>query len=386
MYTITGEIVRPGGVLSNSALTITDDGKIGEVGPARLPAAHSGDIDATGLLVLPGFIDLHVHGGGGADFMHGTADAVRQVVRIHARFGTTGLLATTLTASREGTDRAITAARDVQLAGPGEGEARIFGIHLEGPYICPARRGAQPAEWVREPDAHELAHWIALSKATIKQITLAPERKGAEEVIRYARANGITASLGHTDASAAEAERAIGWGATQATHVFNAMRGLHHREPGTVGAALARPEILCEVIADGIHLDPLIVRLTIAAKGVSGVVLITDAIEGTAMPEGEYSLGGQTVIVKNGTAAFADGTLAGSVLTMNRAFANIRRFAGVSVPDAAKLSSANAVRQLGLSGKFGELIAGAAADIVVMHPESGEVYWTLVGGRVAYRR
>jgi len=386
MYTITGEIVMPGGGLSNSALTITDDGKIGEVGPARLPAAHSGDIDATGLLVLPGFVDLHVHGGGGADFMHGTADAVRQVLRTHARFGTTGLLATTLTASREGTDRAIAAARDVQLAGPGEGEARIFGIHLEGPYICPARRGAQPAEWVREPDAEELAHWIALSKATIKQITLAPERKGAEEVIQLARANGITASLGHTDASAAEAERAIGWGATQATHVFNAMRGLHHREPGMVGAALACPEIVCEVIADGIHLDPLIVRLTIAAKGVSGVVLITDAIEGTAMPEGEYFLGGQTVIVRGGTAAFADGTLAGSVLTMNRAFSNIRRFAGVSVSDAAKLSSANAARQLGLSGKFGELIAGAAADIVVMHPESGEVYWTLVGGRVAYRR
>jgi len=376
----------PGGVLSNSTLTLTDDGKIGEVGSAHPPTGRSGDIDAAGLLVLPGFIDLHVHGGGGADFMHGTTDAVRQVVRTHARFGTTGLLATTLTASREETDRAIASARDVQLAGPGEGEARIFGIHLEGPYLCPARRGAQPAEWVREPDAEELAHWIRLSENTIKQITLAPERQGAEEVIRLARANGITASLGHTDASAAEAERAIGWGATQATHVFNAMRGLHHREPGMVGAALACPEIVCEVIADGIHLDPLIVRLTLAAKGVSGVVLITDAIEGTAMPEGEYFLGGQTVIVRGGTAAFADGTLAGSVLTMNRAFANIRRFAGVSVPDAAKLSSTNAVRQLGLSGKFGELIAGAAADIVILDPKSGEVYWTLVGGRVAYRR
>ncbi len=378
--------MTPDGVLSNGLLTLTDDGQIGDIGPARPPTKRSGDIDATGLLVLPGFIDLHVHGGGGADFMHGTPDAVRQVVRTHARFGTTGLLATTLTASREGTDRAIAAARDVQLAGPGEGEARIFGIHLEGPYLCPARRGAQPAEWVREPDVEELAHWIALSKATIRQITLAPERKGAEEVIRYARANGITASLGHTDASAAEAEQAISWGATQATHVFNAMRGLHHREPGTVGAALAHPEILCEVIADGIHLDPLIVRLTIAAKGIAGVVLITDAIEGTAMPEGEYSLGGQTVIVRGGTAAFADGTLAGSVLTMNQAFANIRRFAGVSVPDAAELSSANAARQLGLSGKFGELTAGAAADIVILDPKSGEVYWTLVGGCVAYRR
>jgi N-acetylglucosamine-6-phosphate deacetylase len=386
MYSITGDIVTPDNVLSNSVMTVADDGRIGDIGPTRPLSTRSGDIDAAGLLVLPGFIDLHVHGGGGADFMHGTTDAGRQVARTHARFGTTGLLATTLTASREGTDRAISAARDVQLTGPGEGEARIFGIHLEGPYICPTRRGAQPAEWVREPNPEELAHWIKLSENTIRQITLAPERDGAEAVIQLARANGIIASLGHTDATAAEAERAISWGATQATHVFNAMRGLHHREPGMAGVALAHPEVICEVIADGIHLDPLIVRLIIAAKGVSGVVLITDAIEGTAMPEGQYSLGGQTVIVKSGTAAFADGTLAGSVLTMNRAFANIRRFAGVSVPDAARLSSANAARQLGLAGKFGELTAGAAADIVIMHPESGEVYWTLVGGRVVYRR
>jgi len=386
MRTITGDIVTPGGVLSNSALTIADGGMIGEIGSTRPLSSHSEDIDARGLLVLPGFIDLHVHGGGGADLMHGTTEAVRQVARTHARFGTTGLLATTLTASREATDRAITAARDVQRAGPGEDEARIFGIHLEGPYLCPARRGAQPAEWVREPDPAELAHWIELSEHTIRQITLAPERGGAEEVIRYARANGVIVSIGHTDATAAQTEKAVGWGATQATHVFNAMRGLHHREPGTVGACLARPEIVCEVIADGVHLDPLIVRLTLAAKGVSGVVLITDAIEGTAMPEGEYLLGGQTVIVQNGTAAFADGTLAGSVLTMDRAFANVRRFAGVSVEEAARLSSGNAARQLGLSGKFGELTAGAAADIVILHPQSGEVHWTLVGGRVVYRR
>ncbi len=386
MLTITGDIVTPNSVLKDGALTITDDSKIGEFSPRRALSPRSGDIDATGLLVLPGFIDLHVHGGGGADFMHGTFDAVQQIVRTHARFGTTGLLATTLTGSRDDTDQAIIAARQFVVAGPAEGEARVFGIHLEGPYICAARRGAQPAEWVRPPDAEELARWIALSGQSIRQITLAPEIAGAEEVVRRARASGIIVSLGHTDATAAEAEWAIGWGASQATHVFNAMRGLHHREPGAVGAALARPGIVCEVIADGVHLDPLTVRLIVAAKGALGVVLITDAIEGTAMPDGAYTLGGQPVFVQNGTAAFADGTLAGSVLTMNRAFANVRRFAEVSLPDAARLSSGNAARQLGISERFGELSPGKSADITILHPDTGEVHWTVVGGRVAYQR
>ena len=386
MLTITGDIVTPGGVLANGTLTVDDAGGIAEINPSPISPKRSRDIDAAGMLVLPGFIDLHVHGGGGADFMQGTPEAARQIARTHVRFGTTGLLATTLTASPDDTDRAITAARDFKEAGPSEGEARIFGIHLEGPYICPARRGAQPGEWVRPPDAEELTRWIALSGQSIRQITLAPEIAGAEEVVRRARAGGITVSLGHTDATAVEAERAIGWGATQATHVFNAMRGLHHREPGAVGAALARPEIVCEVIADGVHLDPLTVRLIVAAKGASGVVLITDAIEGAAMPDGAYTLGGQPVFVRNGTAAFADGTLAGSVLTMNRAFANVRRFAKVSLPDAARLSSGNAARQLGLSGQFGEIAPGKSADIAILHPETGEVYWTLVGGRVAHQR
>jgi len=385
MLTITGDIVTPDGVLGNGALTVDDAGEIAEVGPYRTAPARSGDIDAAGLLVLPGFVDMHVHGGGGADFMHGTLEAVRQAARTHARFGTTGLLATTMTASREDTDAAVAAARTVMEAGRGEDEARVLGIHLEGPYICAAKRGAQPLAFVRPPDVDELAHWIALSGGTVRQITLAPELPGAEAVIRQARAEGVVVSLGHTDATAADVLAAIEWGATQATHTFNAMRGLHHREPGTVGAVLARPEVVCEIIADGIHLDPLIVRLIVAAKGAAGAVLITDAIEGAAMPEGEWALGGQEVFVKDGTAAFADGTLAGSVLTMNRAFANVRRFADVSLPDAARLSSGNAARQLGLEDRFGALAPGRAADIAILRPQTGEAAWTLVGGRVAWR-
>ena len=318
MFTLTGDVVTPDGVFSDGALTVHAAGEIGEVSKGRAVSKRSGDIDATGFLVLPGFIDLHVHGGGGADFMQGTPEAVRQIARTHARFGTTGLLATTLTASRTETDRAIRAAQEVMEAGPGEGEARVLGIHLEGPYICLARRGAQPLAHIRLPDADELAHWIALSGQTIQQITLAPEMSGAADVIRLASAAEIIVSVGHTDATAADVLQAIGWGATQATHTFNAMRGLHHREPGTVGAVLARPEIVCEIIADGVHLDPLIVQLIVAAKGPQGAVLITDAIEGAAMPDGEYTLGGQPIFVQGDTAAFADGTLAGSVLTMSR--------------------------------------------------------------------
>jgi len=385
MLTITGEIVTPSGVLANGVLTV-DDGTIAAVSETRTSGRQSGDIDATGFLVLPGFVDVHVHGGGGADFMHGTTDAVRQVARTHAKFGTTSLLATTLTASRTDTDDAIDAARAV-MDNPQDGEARIIGIHLEGPYICFAKRGAQSAAFVRPPDAEEFAQWITRSGGSIRKITLAPEVAGAEEIVRLACSQDVTASVGHTNATAAEVERAIEWGATSATHLFNAMTGLHHREPGVVGAALTHTEIVCEVIADGVHLDPLVVRLIVAAKGPLGVVLITDAIEGAAMPAGDYTLGGQTVHVQNGTAAFSDGTLAGSVLTMNAAFTNLRRFApAVSLPHAAWLSSGNALRQLGLGDKLGAIAPGMTADLVILHPETGVVEATLIGGRVAYRR
>ena len=186
MLTITGEIVTPNGVVSNGALTIDDSGTIAEVTPTRTASARSADIDAPGFLVLPGFVDVHVHGGGGADFMHGTADAARQIARTHARSGTTSLLATTLTASREATDTAIKALLTATEAGQGQDEARIAGVHLEGPYICMARRGAQPAEFVRPPDAEEFAHWLKLGGGIIRKITLAPEIAGAEEVIRLA--------------------------------------------------------------------------------------------------------------------------------------------------------------------------------------------------------
>ena len=209
---------------------------------------------------------------------------------------------------------------------------------------------------------------------------------GAEALARAARAANVLVSLGHTDATAADVEEAIGWGATQGTHVFNAMPPLHHRKPGAAGAILARPEIVAEVIADGVHLDPLVVRLLLAAKGPRGAVLITDAIAGASMPDGEYTLGGSPVYVRDGTAAFADGTLAGSVLTMNRAFHNALRFAHLAPHVAAGFTAANAARQLDLSDRHGRLEPGQCADLAILRPDTGEVAWTLIDGQVAYRR
>lgn len=386
MLTVHGDIVTPEGVIPNGAVVVDDRGRIAEILPRSPSRPRADDIDAAGHLVLPGFIDMHVHGGGGADFMHGTWDAVDTVTRTHARFGTTGLLATTLTASREATDAAILAVEHRIHNGRYRDQAEILGIHLEGPYICLARKGAQPAAHVRLPDVEEFRHWLTLSANNIKQITLAPELGGAQELIQLARDSGVIVSVGHTDATARQTLDAIEWGAAQATHTFNAMRGLHHREPGTVGAALTQPAMVAEVIADGVHLDPLIVRLILAAKGPSGAVLITDAIEGAAMPDGEYALGGTPVTVKDGTASFADGTLAGSVLTMNRAFMNACRFADIAPTQASCYASANAARQLGILDQVGTLELGKQADLAILNPQTGDVAWTLIDGRVAYRR
>ncbi len=386
MLTLEGDIVTPGGVLAQGALVVDDAGRIGEIGAQRRSPPRAADRDATGFLLLPGFVDMHVHGGGGADFMDAHPDAVRSIARTHARFGTTGLLATTLTASREATDAAIVAVRRVMATGRGDDEARVLGLHLEGPYLCAARRGAQPLAFIRPPNIDEFAHWVALSRDAVRQITLAPELDGAEAVAKAARAAGIVVAIGHTNASAEQALQAVEWGAGQGTHLFNAMPPLHHRTPGAAGAVLACPSVVAEVIADGVHLHPLIVRMVAAAKGPNGVVLVTDAMSGAAMPDGEYQLGGVPVTVQSGTARFADGTLAGSVLTMNRAFVHFCRFAELPPEQASRAASLTPARQLGMADRTGTLETGKDADLVALHPSTGEVEWTLIKGRVAYRR
>jgi N-acetylglucosamine-6-phosphate deacetylase len=311
-------------------------------------------------VLAPGFVDLHVHGGAGADFMDGTPEAVRRVCAFHARGGTAALAATTLSASRAEVTAAVAAAAAVARA-PRRGEARIAGIHLEGPYLNPARAGAQDPEALRAADPGELEEWLAAAGGLPVAMTLAPEVPGALELIA-AFASRVTFSIGHTEASEELVGRALAAGARRFTHLFNAMPPLHHRKPGVVGAALAAPEATVELIADGAHVHPLL--LSACARLLpERLALISDAIRAAGMPEGRYRLARLEVEVAEGTARLAGGALAGSLLTMAGSVRTMVREAGVPLSRVLPLASAVPAAALGLAG-HGRIAPGAPADLV----------------------
>lgn len=380
---VTGaRLVTPGGVIEQGTLVIRDR-KIAEVSGGGNAPAGAETVNASGLTLLPGFIDVHIHGGGGADTMDANPDALRAVLRAHARHGTTGLLLTTMTQSRERIDAALAAARDAHRAG---GEfcpdgAQVLGIHLEGPYISPKKPGAQPKEFVRDYDPEEFDNWLETAGGAMKLITLASEQPGADALIAACREAGIVVSLGHTNANARETEAALSRGAAHATHLFNQMPPIHHRDPGPIPVFLTDERARVEVIADGHHIAPEVVRLIVRARGTQRVMLITDAMAGTDMPEGLYDLGGLPVTVAGGRATLADGTLAGSVLTMDRAAANVREWANLDWPDIARLSSTNAADQMGWKNK-GRIAPGADADFVLVDDNLAVQAVYIAGNRI----
>ena len=385
-------IVSPpgGGAPLENATLLVDGPRIVEIRPdTRVPAdlpPGAAVTEAQGLTVLPGFLDVHIHGGGGADTMDATPDALRALCRTHARHGTTGLLATTMTQSRERITRAIANARHAWESGADfcPDGARVLGIHVEGPYISPERPGAQPVAFVRDYDEAEFAGWREAANGAMKLMTVAPERPGAEALFAAARAVGIVLTLGHTDADAVETARALDWGATHATHLFNAMPSIHHRKPGPIPVLLTDRRVRVEVIADGHHVAPEVVRMILAAKGADRVILVTDAMAGAGAGEGIYDLGGSRVTVRNGRATLDDGTLAGSVLTMDRAAANVRAWAGLDWNAVARITSTNAADEMGWTHK-GRLAPGADADFVLVDDDL-TVHATYVAGRCVYRR
>lgn len=329
--------------------------------------------------IAPGFIDLHVHGGGGADFMDADPEQVAVITTTHARYGTTGLLATTLTAPDEEILAAIRAAAAAKPAG-----ARVLGYHIEGPFVSMKYKGAQDPRYVRPADLAEIDRWMAAGRPGDRwHVTLAPEAEGALAAIAYLVRRGAVVSVGHTDCTYAQLKEAREAGLCHATHLFNAMRGLHHREPGTVGGALTLDGMTVELIADGVHVHPVAMDLAIRARGKQNVLLVTDAMQAAGMPDGQYRLGKLKVFVQEGQARLEDGTLAGSVLTMDRAVRNMVNLVGVDLPTAVAMASLHPARLHGLAERKGKLAAGMDADLVLLDRDL-QVQATLVEGHVAY--
>lgn len=370
---------------SDDFLLLVDERRIvamGSRGSLALPAGASVH-DFGDASIAPGYIDLHIHGSAGFDVMDEVPQALPAIESLLARHGVTAYFPTTVTASLDTTlgalERLARAIEDREQQAPAAnpGRALPMGIHLEGPFISHVRSGVHPLEYLLAPTLPLFEQFWQAARGRIRMMTIAPELEGAPEVIAEAARRGICVSLGHSDADLATTERGIAAGARHATHTFNAMRPLDHRKPGIIGGVLTDPRITADIIADGIHLDPAIVKLFASAKGPEQTVLITDGISATGMPDGRYHLGSFEVDVKDGKCTL-NGSLAGSVLTMDRAVRNLARYAEWPLPQAVAAATRNPARVASLSNK-GVLAVGADADFVVLNAQ-GEVLRTFIAG------
>ena len=377
-------------------LLLVDHGHVLEISargsqqvPAGIAASDFGDA-----VMAPGYVDLHIHGSAGYDVMDDRAEALPAIEHLLSRHGVTSYFPTTVTAPMDATLRALERLADAiekrecennndnNDNEDGKRRALPLGIHLEGPFISHARRGVHPPENLLAPTLTMFERFWQAARGRIRMMTIAPELEGAPEVIAEAARRGVCLSMGHSDADFAAAERGIAAGARHATHTFNAMRPLSHntldnRSPGILGAVLTDHRVSADIIADGVHLDPVIVKLFAKAKGPEQTVLITDATSAAGMPDGRYRLGSLEVDVRDGK-CMMDGKLAGSVLTMDRAVRNLARFAEWDLPQAVAAASRNPAHAARIANK-GVLAAGADADFVVLSPE-GKVLRTFVGG------
>ena len=383
MYAIVNcKLITPSRTINDGVIAIDKD-KIVSVGrrrAVRVPR-YATELDAHGCFVVPGFIDIHVHGADGEDFSTADETGIRKILKLHSRFGTTSLLSTLVPMPERNTKKAVHTLRKIMEEAPLDAE--ILGINMEGPYLNPLKKGALSGRYLQKSSSSTI-RLVNDVRDVLRMMVVAPELPGAGNLIRYLHKLGITVSIGHSVASYEEVEKAAEIGLSDVTHVFNAMDSFHHRSPGTVGAALIDDRLTCEVIADGIHLHPAILKLLVKAKGLDKLVLITDAIAGTGMPSGKYSLGEKTVIVERGHATLKDGTIAGSLLTMNLAVKNICKHAGVPLPQAVSMATINPARVIGVDDRKGTLARGKDADIVVFD-KNINVKMTIVHGAIAYK-
>ncbi len=363
-----GRALTPATEINDAGILIRED-VIEAIGPRSGMTRPAGaqEIRAADGTAVPGFIDVHIHGAGGYDVMEGTADALRAVTRKVSEYGTTSVVATTVTASTDQTLRAIEgiAGYIAHQRETDEPRAEVLGIHLEGPFISKARRGVHPSEWIQVPTAETLSRFLKAAAGNARILTIAPEVLGAAPCIDAARQAGLVVSMGHTDATYEQARAAMARGVRSATHVYNAMRPFSHRDPGVIAAVLTSPDVNAELIADGVHVEEAAMKLLLLAKGAAHVTLVSDGLSATGMPDGKYMLGGLEVTVSGGVCRNAEGTLAGSTLTLDRALRNIVAL-GIALPDAVRMLTLNPATLLGIEFKKGSLRVGADADILLL--------------------
>lgn len=369
---LAGTIYTPLEEIKNGVILI--DGhritRVGLQGQIKIPAGST-IIDNQDRIVVPGFIDLHIHGAVGHDLMEATPGSVSAVGAYLARHGTTAYLATTVTASVPRTLNSTRKLGEIIRASRTMQEhksvgAQPVGIHFEGPFLSRSRRGAQPEAHIRKPSKETLGRMIDASGETARVMTLAPELDGAPELLDYARGRGLRVGLGHSDATYEEAERAIDAGATHAIHTYNAMRPFGHRDPGILGAVLTDDRLSAEVIADGVHVDPPAVRLLLKSKGMERVILVSDSVSGAGMPDGHYRLGGMNIRVAGGVCRTDEGNLAGSSLTLDAALRNFASFTLSDVPACLRCATLNPAKILGIEKQKGAIAPGADADLAVL--------------------
>ena len=368
----------------DDAILMIEDGVISFVGtrPEVSIPPNAQVIDFGDAVLAPGLIDIHIHGGAGHDVMEGSDESLAAIERLMTKHGVTTYCPTTVTAPVEVTLRSLEAlGKAVQRATGSNGDgtrAKPLGVHFEGPFLSHAKRGVHPPTLL-QPASRELFErmWQAAG-GHVSVMTIAPEIDGALDLIVETSRRGVCVSLGHSDAETQQTAAAISAGARHATHTFNAMRRLDHRDPGLLGRVLTDRTVTADIIVDGIHVDPVIVDLFVRAKGVDCAVLITDAMSATGMPDGIYMLGDFAVQVHDGRCEF-DGRLAGSVLTLDRAVRNMMKFANISLQNAVRMASLNPATVLDIAKRKGSLSVGADADIAVFTP-AGEVVRTIVGG------
>jgi N-acetylglucosamine-6-phosphate deacetylase len=351
MIRVEGRVVRPGAVVR---------GYVDVSGPVIIDVGA--DDSAGDDLIVPGFVDLHCHGGGGRTFTTGDVEAARSAAAFHLRHGTTTMLAGLVSSPFELMHAATAAYLPLVRAGV------LAGVHFEGPYLSVARCGAQNPEFLRDPSIDELAELIELGDGAVRMVTIAPELPGALDTIAYLREHDVLAAIGHTDATYEQTGAAVRAGAGVGTHLFNGMPPPHHREPGPVVGLLSSTAV-CELIADNIHLHPAVLAFAARAAGPDRAALITDAVDATGMPDGRYELGGQEVVVADRVARLArNGSIAGSTLTMDAALRNAVA-AGIPLPGAAAMAATTPARVLGLADELGAIEAGLRADLVVLSPD-----------------